>query len=47
MLEIISMLEHVFELVATWVIVGCIVAPIVWGWYCVDEARREREEWNG
>ena len=45
--ELLNMMSHVFEIVATWVIVGSITAPIVWGWYCVDKAREERDEWNG
>lgn len=47
MAELLLMVEHVFQLVVTWLVVGCLTAPIVWAWYCVDKWNEERtEEWN-
>ena len=36
MIEILHMLFHVFELIATWTIVLSLTAPVVWAWYCFD-----------
>ena len=46
MTELLMMLYHVAQLAVTWLVIGCLVAPIVWGWYCVDESRKEKEAWR-
>ena len=47
MTELFNMVSHVYQLVVTWLVVGCLTAPIVWGWYCVDKWNEERtEQWK-
>lgn len=41
---ILTDLWHLAQTLTLFLVVGCLTAPIVYGWFCVDANRAEEEE---
>ena len=35
-------LWHLAQTLTLFLVVGCLTAPVVFGWYCIDKAKEER-----
>ena len=41
MMELWNLIVHLYQLIVTWTVVGCLTAPIVFGIYCWDHRGEE------